>query len=447
MLRIAAPIIVINVSMTFMQFVDAVMVAALGENELAASLPAGLMFFVPIAFMMGALGCVNTFVSQVLGQDKAKRCGHYAWQGIHLGVLVGIVMLGLWFVAEPLFALFGHEPEVQALEVEYFRICLFESAPLLVGMAVSNFFIGIQRTAVLAWFAVIATLLNILFNWMFIFGNLGAPALGLAGAAVGTVFAVTIQTAGLLTCFLRRNVREQYGTGFVRPDGKALADMLRIGLPSGAQFGFDILSWGVALVWMVGTFGTASLAATTIVVRYMHIGFMPPSALASALVAMVGNAIGARDQNLADRLTKMALGVTLIYMIAVGLGFLLFRRELIGLFSESPEVMASGLSIMVAVAFFQFFDGLNIVYSHALRAAGDTVWLLVVGTALCVVIFLGGGTAMVFLAPQYGALGPWMMGIIYLSFFGIAMHVRWQRGRWRSIDIFKDSGEGTPRTP
>lgn len=447
MLRIAMPIIVINVSMTLMQFVDAFMVAALGEKELAASLPAGLMFFVPVAFMMGALGSVNTFVAQVLGQEKSLRCGHYAWQGIYMGIIAGIAMLALWFVAEPLFAVFDHEPEVQALEVVYFRICLFEGVPLLVGFAISNFFIGIQRTRILAWFAVGATLLNILFNWMFIFGNLGAPALGLAGAAVGTVLAVTMQTAGLLVVFVARRLRNEFATGFHRPDGKSLADMLRIGIPSGVQFGFDILSWGVALVWMVGTFGTASLAATTIVVRYMHVGFMPPSALAAALMAMVGKAIGEGNRDLAHRHVMTALGVTMLYMGIVGVVFLVFREPLLGAFSSNQEVLAIGGSIMLCVAFFQFFDALNIIYSHALRAAGDTMWLAVVGGILCIVIFIGGGTAVIHFLPGLGGLGPWLMGTIYLSIFGVVMHIRWRRGAWRKMDIFKESGDPAPPDP
>jgi len=440
MIRIASPIIVINVSITLMQFVDAFMVAALGEKELAASLPAGLMFFVPIAFMMGVLGSVNTFVSQVLGQGKTERCGHYAWQGIYLGVIAGVAMLGLWFVAEPLFAIFGHEPEVQRLEVIYFRICLFEAVPLLVGMAISNFFIGVQQTRVLAVFAVVATLLNIFFNWVFIFGNLGSPAMGIGGAALGTVVAVTIQTIGLLCFFMRRSLRNTFDTKARWPDAKSLADMLRVGLPSGVQFGFDILSWGVALVWMVGTFGTASLAATTIVVRYMHIGFMPATALASALIAMVGKAIGEGNPELAFRHVRLALRITMIYMVAVGALFLVLRYELLGAFTDSPETLAAGVSIMLCVAFFQFFDALNIIYSHALRAAGDTLWLAVTGGVICLVVFIGGGVLIIHFQPSLGALGPWLMGTIYLSIFALMMRTRWMRGGWRQLNIFKESG-------
>lgn len=440
MLRIASPIIVINVSMTLMQFVDAFMVASLGEKELAASLPAGLMFFVPIAFMMGVLGSVNTFVAQVLGQRKANRCGHYAWQGIYLGVIAGIAMLFLWFIAEPLFAMFGHDPEVQKLEVVYFRVYLFAGVPLMVGIAISNFFIGIQRTRILAWFAVMATLLNIFFNWVFIFGNLGAPALGLAGAAVGTVIAISIQTMGLLGFFLKPSLVREFETRFRQPDGKSLVDMLRIGLPSGVQFGFDILSWGVALVWMVGIFGTASLAATTIVVRYMHVGFMPAMALASALIAMVGKAIGEGNLDLAQRHVETALRVTILYMVTVGILFFVMRYQLLGAFTDSAETVAIGVNIMLCVAFFQFFDALNIIYSHALRAAGDTLWFAVVGGVICLVVFIGGGVAIINLLPKLGGLGPWLMGTVYLSLFALMMRFRWRSGAWRRMNIFKESG-------
>ncbi len=439
MLRLALPIIIINLSTTMMQFVDAYMVASLGENELAASLPAGLMFFVPIAFFMGVLGSVNTFVSQSLGRGETGSCGHFAWQGIYLGTASGLALLGLWFVAEPMFALFNHEPEVQRLEVVYFRICLFESAPLLVGIALSNFFVGIHRTSLLAWFAVGATLLNILFNWVFIYGKLGFPPLGLAGAALGTVLAVTLQTAGLLIVFMRSSMRREFGTG-IRPfDWPASRAMLRIGLPSGVQFGFDIVSWGVALVWMVGMFGTPSLAATTIIVRFMHLSFMPAMALATVLVAMVGKAIGEQNPELASRHVSTALRATMIYMGIVGLSFYLGRRELLGIFSASADVIAIGAGIMACVALFQIFDAMNIVYSHALRGAGDTLWQAVATAALCLTVFLGGGLLIVQYAPKFGALGPWIMGTAYLAVLGISMSLRWNLGPWRRMNIFRET--------
>jgi len=436
MLQLAFPVIVINLSMTLMQFVDALMVSVLGEKPLAASLPAGLLFFVPVAFLMGLLGAVNTFVSQCLGRNEAHKCGHYAWQGIFLAGLTGFCLLAMWWAAPAIFKLLDHEPEVQALEVTYFRISLFGGIPMLCGMALSNFFIGIHRTNILAWLAVGATLLNIFFNWVFIFGNLGAPALGLGGAALGTVLAASTQTIALFIAFTRPGLRQQFGTRLVGPCRKSLANLLRIGLPSGMQYGFDILSWGVGLIWMVGLFGTASLAATTIIVRCMHIGFMPTIALATVLVAMVGKAIGEGNLELANRHTRTAMHATLAYMGTVAVLFFVFRYEIIGVFSRSEEVLAVGASIMILVALFQIFDALNIVYSHALRGAGDTFWQATATAILCLSVFVGGGTLVIHFLPGLGAVGPWLMGTIYIVFLGLAMAWRWLRGPWRQMQIF-----------
>jgi MATE family multidrug resistance protein len=191
---------------------------------------------------------------------------------------------------------------------------------------------------------------------------------------------------------------------------------------------------------MVGIFGTASLAATTIVVRYMHVGFMPAMALASALVAMVGKAIGEGNPDLAQRHVKTALRVTILYMVTVGILFFVMRYQLLGAFTDSAETVAIGVNIMLCVAFFQFFDALNIIYSHALRAAGDTLWFAVVGGVICLVVFIGGGVAIINLLPKLGGLGPWLMGTVYLSLFALMMRFRWRSGAWRRMNIFKESG-------
>jgi MATE family multidrug resistance protein len=435
MLRLAAPVIVINLSLTLMQFVDVLMVAELGEKALAASLPAGLLFFVPTVFFMGLLLAVNTFVSQSLGRKEAARCGFFAWQGVYLAVVSGILLLGLWWVAPGLFALLGHEPEVQALEVTYFRISLFGGLPVLIGVALSNFFIGIHRTPILAWIALATTLLNIFFNWVFIFGNLGMPQLGLAGAALGTVLATVCQTFALFVAFMRPGVRKEFGTHPAPPQWQSLKNVLRIGLPSGFQMGFDILSWGVGLIWMVGLFGTASLAATTIIVRCMHLGFMPTVALATVLTAMVGKAIGSGDFELANRHTRTAIRATLIYASAIALFFFFFRYNILGVFTSSEEIMNIGAGIMILVALFQLFDALFIIYSHALRGAGDTFWQASVTAISCLTIFVVGGLAVVHWFPRLGASGPWLMGTIYIGVIGLAMAWRWMRGPWRQIRI------------
>jgi len=436
MLRLAWPIIVINASLTVMQFADAFMVAPLGDVALAAILPAGLLFFVPIAACMGLLSSVNPFVSQSLGRGDPEGCGRSAWHGVAAAVVLGLCIIALWPLTPAIFRLMGHEVAVQGLEVAYFRICLLSAPSVLVGAAFSNFFIGIHRPRVLVCYAVIATALNIAFNYVLIYGRLGFPAMGMAGAAAGTAVACTLQTAALGIHFIAFGDSAKFGVFPVRFSPHEMLAMLRVGIPSALQFGFDVLSWGVALVWMVGLFGTEQLAATTIIVRFMHLSFMPAVGLSTVLTAMVGKAIGEGNPDLAMRQVTVAFRAIALYMGAIGLAFFVFRRQAIDVFTDSPQVIEVGASIMVCVAFFQFFDSMHIVFSHALRGAGDTLWQALTMSSLLLVVFLGGGLAAVTFLPGLGSLGPWMAGTVYIALLGIALAIRWYGGAWRAIRLF-----------
>ncbi len=440
MLAAAYPLIVIHLAVTGMQFVDAWMVACLGEEALAALLPAGIAFFVVLSFGLGFLSGLNTFVSQCLGKNWKGGCGHYALQAHLMGFVYGLLLLALWPAARMIFILLGHNPNVQELEVAYFQITLVSAAPALLVASLANFFIGIHRSKVLMFAAVGAMVLNALFNYLLIFGRLGLPALGLAGAAWGTVLANFLQAGFLLWIYWSRRVRMEFGTAIWRVDFSAMRRIFRIGLPAGIQTIFDTFSWGVVLTYMIGLFGTVHLAATTIAVRLMHLAFMPPLGLGMALTAFVGRSVGEGDLGRAQRQVSLAFKVNLAYMVAVGLVFVFFRGPLMGLFTEHAEIVRLGGRMLICAAVFQVFDAMAITYIHALRGAGDTLWPAVLVIAAALVFMLGGGLVMVRCFPGLESLGPWMMVVAFIWAVGLCMWLRWHLGSWRKIDIFRKKG-------
>lgn len=439
MLRLAMPLIIIQLSVTGMQFADALMVAPLGEDALAAVLPAGLVFFLPIAFSMGLLSSVNTFVSQSLGRGDRKGCGRFGGTGLVLAIVCGLAIMPLYFFAEPIFGIFGHSPSVHRLEVIYFQVSLFGSVPFLAGVALSNFFVGIHRPAILAIYAAGATLLNIGLNYVLIYGKFGFPALGLAGSAWGTVLAMSAQTAALALHYFGRQAAATYGTRRIALDGAATMTMLRIGLPSAFQFGFDVLSWGIGLVWLVGIFGTLHLAATTIIVRIMHVSFLPAIGFASVLSAVVGRAVGEGDIALARREANRGFVATVVYMCSVAAVFFIFREPLMRVFTSSPEIIEIGMSLMAIVCAFQFFDGTNIVFSHALRGVGDTFWPAVFTASMCLIIFLGGGWSIAHWMPEWKSSGVWLAAMAYVISLACVMTWRWFFCNWEKRDIMESA--------
>jgi len=436
MLRKAIPLIVINLTMVVMQLADALMVSHLGDATMAAILPAGLLYFVPVAFGMGLLSAVNTFVSQCAGRRWRQGCGLYAWQGIWISVCYGLLLLPLGWVAPRLMQLLGHELEVQALEVEYFRALLWCAIPALLVTALSNFFVGIHKPKPLMVYAVVAMLLNVPFNYVLINGIGPFPELGLAGAAYGTVLASVAQMICLFGVFQHAAVKKHFFTQIQPPLWRALMEVLKVGMPAAIHAGVDILSWGVALVWMVGFFGTLHLAATTILVKVIHVSFMPTLGLAAVLTALVGRAIGAQNPSLAQRYTSLAAKMAVGYMGAFAVLFLLLREPILRLFTANPEVIHIGATVMMYVAAFQIFDAVNMIYTHALRGAGDTLWPSVINFSLCILLFIGLGFALCKLFPELGSQSPWLAGALYITVSGLVFLWRWSHGPWRKINIF-----------
>jgi MATE family multidrug resistance protein len=431
----AWPLIVINLAITGMQFVDGLMVAPLGEDALAAILPAYMFYLVPLVFGHGVLAVINTFVAQHAGAGDQKQCGPVTAQGLWFSVGWGLLLLVQLPWAGWYFRLLGHSPTVQALEVDYFRWCLAGSVPALVVVVLSSFFTGLLKPQILVVTGLGATGANIFFNWLLIYGNWGAPAMGVSGAALGTALATWCQALALLGWYWTGARRRDYGTGSVRLEPQLFIRLIRVGAPAGAMPVFDLLTWGVIIIALIGMFGTAHLAANSIVIRYLHLLFMPSFAIGTVLTAMVGQAIGAGDPDRAQRRAWLGFKLISSYMVCVGLVYFLYREPLMRVFTDEEAVVQAGMRIFLCVAIYQLFDAMFLTYSHTLRGAGDTVYPTLLMVVSGTVVLVGGGLALVRWAPGLESLGPWLATTAHAIVLGLGMLVRWQSGHWRKIRI------------
>ncbi|MEM8955535.1 MAG: MATE family efflux transporter [Verrucomicrobiota bacterium] len=437
LVRMAMPMIVTQYCFALFQFFDAWMVGALGDEALAAVVPAGLMVLIPAVFGFGYLAGVITFVGQSFGRGEAAEGRGYAWLGIGLGLAFGVVAAALlWPTAIPLFRLFGHETAVFEYEVTYFRISLFAVAPQLAAVAINNYYLGIHRPRVAVVSAAVATVLNIILNYLLIFGKAGFPELGLSGAAWGTVIASVLQAAVLLAYFFAK--RPTSGSGLATgPDWWGRTRRLsRVGVPAGAQDVLEMISWGVILVWLLGLFGTVHLAAGAILVRCMYLSFMPVDGLGSALAAMVAKAIGEGNEGRAIRLARMGTRIAVAFMLVMSVIFFVFRRPIAGLFTHDDVVIEVAMAGFIWVAALQVFDGLQIVNVHCLQGAGDTLWASAMSLICSVVVLLGGGLVAVYLFPEWQSTGIWAVAAFHVAAQGILFWYRWRSGAWQRVRLF-----------
>ncbi|MDD5064357.1 MAG: MATE family efflux transporter [Phycisphaerae bacterium] len=447
MLKLAAPMVVTNISFTVMQFVDRFMVSRLGTEALAAILPAGIISFVPVSFAIGVMTSVNTFVSQSLGRGQKKDCSNYCWQAIYMGLAYIVLVAAIMWPAAPwIFRTLGHEPGVVALEVVYLRIMLYSQFLSIFTWASTQFLMGIHRPIITMYASLVGQVVNVTANYALIFGHFGFPAMGVAGAGWGTFIGVGVGAVMVMAMFLGNEINSNFASRrTTNIDLAKMKDLVKVGFPAGAGFIINMSFWGIILFGLVGRFGKESLAATSAVFSCMSVSFMPIVGLGTALTAAVGRSIGKGRKEMAIKQTAVCLRVALIYMGLVGLCFLLFRNNLMAFWSpDDKEVVAIGINIFIFAAIFQVFDGMLLIYYNALCGAGDTLWLAIVEAVSATTIMGIGGFCMIKFFPEFGALGPWGSATVKIILIAMANRWRFKSGKWMQIDLFKRRPVGVP---
>jgi len=438
-LHMAWPASVAMLGTTIIKFVDAAMVSRVGPEPFAAQFLAGMTAFVPEALILGLLTVINTYVSQNLGAGRYRRAGQYAWAGMAVAFGSAMLIALLFFFSDKMFAMIGH-PE-QALESMYFKYMIVAVLVTLPSRVLEQFFFGIHRPRVVLVASVIANLLNIGINYVLIFGKFGAPAMGLQGAAIGSVTAWVIQFLILMGIFLAPSMHRKFGTRMVKATRWLhCKDILRVGWPAGVQLCNDMLTWSVCVAVLAGEFGMAHRGATTIAMRYIGLAFMPAVGIGIATTALVGRYIGLRKPDIARKRAHQGVVTAMIWMGGCGVMFWIFRYQMARFFAqgaEADEIVRIGAQIMICAAIFQISDAVGIVYIGALRGAGDTKWPMFITLFLSWVIIVGGGVAAVKLAPQLTSLGPWIAASVYVIVMGAAVAWRFESGAWRKIDLLR----------
>jgi MATE family multidrug resistance protein len=469
---VAWPTVLTMTSYTVMQFIDKLMVGQVGPLEVAAQGNGGIWAFAPMSMAMGFLTVVNTFVSQNLGAGTPRNGPKYAWAALWMSGAIWIVFLLPVAVALPAaFRVMHAGSPVQelerlvALESGYGRILLVGGIVTLVARSMHHYFFGLHRPKIITLSAIVGNVTNVVANYVLIFGENGLPALGLpgvpgmpalglTGAAIGTVIGTAVEAVIPLCVFLGPRMHAELGSrSSWRPSLACMRDLTRVGWPAAVQFGNELICWSLFMTVLVGRFGEDHMTAGWIALGYMHLSFMPAVGFSVAVTSLVGKYIGAGQPDVGVARMRLGLRMAVAYMTACGAVFFVFRHQLVRAFVgggvESPEQLALiveiGGALMICAAVFQTVDAFGIVYTGALRGAGDTVWPGAVTVIYAWLFIVGGGEMMIRWFPGLGSIGPWIAASVYIIVFGVTMAVRFERGRWRSIDLLQRAGRDAAR--
>jgi multidrug resistance protein, MATE family len=445
LLLLALPTVAQMASYTVMQFADTFMLSRVGGVEATAAGQAGMISFALISFGMGVLFVVNTLVSQSFGRGDHGSCGRYLWQGIWFSGFFALLTLPLLRQTDWLFLGLGHEPRLAHLEAVYLQITLGAAVLKLSATAVGQFVLAINRPNVVLAAAVCGMFVNVFANYVLIFGHFGVPAMGVTGAAWGTNIAVLVELAVLVGFVIKPSIAVTYHAGDWRLRRPMFGTLLKVGSPSGVQIVAEVAAWTLFSVWVIGQFGTDTMAANNFMFRYMAVSFMPAFGIAAAVTALVGRYIGMGRPDLASHRAHLGFAVAAVYMLACAALFVLAAEPLMRLFTQDPEVIRIGRTLLIFAAVYQLFDAMYVVYNGALRGAGDTLIPAVVTAGLCWGITVVGGYWIARLWPQWGVSGPWSAAMFYGVVLGLFLVLRFSAGRWTSIRLAQhgsDSNQG-----
>lgn len=434
LLQLAWPIVISRSTQVAVGLSDALMVAPLGQNELAATTTGAFNAYALLIFPMGIVFIVSSFASQLFGAGDAEGARRYGFYGLAVAAATQVVCLVSLPALPAVLGLLDYTPEVRALAIDYLWYRLLSGGAAIGMEALSNYYGGLGNTRLPMLFSVGAMVVNIFGNWVLISGHLGAPAMGVAGAALASSISTWVMFLGFAAIFLVRR-------GRLLPAGLKLGElgrMLRFGLPSGFNWFFEFFAFNFFINTVMAGLGTTALAAFMAVLQINSVAFMPAFALASAGAILVGQCIGASRQDDVPRALGLTWAVAATWQGLVSVAYVAVPQLLMEPFANE-EARAAGLLVVGSrmlrlSAAWQLFDASATTLAETLRAAGDTAFTMWSRIVLGWALFVPGSWITV-RTLGHGDVAAVAWVVLYLAALAGTLWWRFKRGAWRRIHL------------
>lgn len=369
---LAYPVMLSQLGQVMVGVADNVMVGRLGAIPLAAASLANSIFFLILMFGIGISMAVTPMVAAADGEGKIGKIGRYLSHGFVINGFASLVLFLVILGLSPGLKWLGQPEEVVVLAIPYLLIVTFSLVPFMFFQTYKQFIEGLSQTKQAMYITVLFNLVNVGLNWLLIYGNWGFPELGLNGAGWATLIA-RILMAFAIYLYVTRSARYRRILRNFRLRNiqlPILKKMLRIGIPTGLQFVFEVGAFSTAAI-MMGWIGVNALAAHQIAINLASVSYMMASGLSAAAMVRVGNQLGKNDIAKLRQVGFTIFGMVALFMAVFALFFLLFRNYLPLLYIDERPVIEMASTLLIIAGFFQLSDGLQVVGLGALRGLSD----------------------------------------------------------------------------
>ena len=371
LVRLAVPIASVQVGLMLMGVADIMFVGHVSSRELAAAALGNLYIYGLAGFGMGVVWAVDPIVSQAMGAHDHEAAALGIQRGLLLGALLGVSMILLCIPAGAVFVALRQPAEVVPRATAFVHTSAVSLGSMLLFVTLRQSLQAMQHTRSIVGTIVAGNVVNLVLNWVFVFGHLGAPAMGAVGSALSSAIARYCMLGLLLLLSWQRlhaMLRPWRREALAR---EPLVRMLRIGIPIGLQNSVEFTTFAAISVF-AGWFGADAIGGHQVAINLASLMFMVPMGVGSAASVLVGHAIGAGDLAHARRLAASALMCGAGFMVLSACGLLAFPRLFASSYTSVPGVVAVASALIPIAGVFQVFDGLQVVAAGVLRGAGDT---------------------------------------------------------------------------
>ncbi len=438
LLVVSIPLIISSGSTAMMYIVDRIFLSRDSVESMAAALSAGVLHWNVAVLALGTVTYANAFIGQYEGADQHHRVGPVLWQGIYISlVAAGLILLSVP-LAPWVFACFGHDQQIQSLELRFYRILACGTLPLLLDGTLSCFYSGRGKTTTVMVINTLGMMINIVLDYLLIFGKAGFPAMGIDGAALATVIAFSSISVMYVVTMAWTEREDLYHLWSGRRfDRELFLRLSRFGLPSGIQQFLDIACWDV-FVQLIGGLGTEQLEATSLVFNLNGAVFVPLLDLGTAVTVLTGHRVGEGRPRLAVRTTWLAFGLAAVFVVGFCGVYVLIPEVMLQLYGLAGHDSVRDLVIFLLrfVAVYALFDAMAVVFNSAIRGAGDTRFALVFSFSAGILLLV----LPTYVASLYGAAGfslAWYAVTAFIVVLGLGYMARFQQGRWMTMRVIE----------
>ena len=447
-MRVSLPLMIGTGIGAVQQCMDRLFLSYLSSEALAASFPAMITHYVLVCFFIASALYVGTFVSQHFGAKEWRQVGAMTWPSLFLALLGSIISIIAIPFLPMIFAWFQSDEIVTVYMIGLCTWYCWGTLPTILMAIWASFFSSIGHTKLVMNLSLLAVLCNVLFNYMFIFGNWGAPELGVVGAAIGTVLAQSLIGFVYAALFFGRKNRErfdllsQWRMGF-----RKMKVFLKFATPHGVREIIEILSWHF-LFMTVAHFGTVSLAANNIVIGWYFMFFAPLLGIIQSVSIGVGHLVGAGRYDDVPRVLRLHLIIGIIY---AGIWLVLFSSmgkvfvaPFIGGDSEEWQAIAdTSTTVLLYAGVWGIFDAVQLIMRSAINAAGDVLWTFIATPIAYLLSLVAPCLGLMYIASQEQSTLwgiplvelAWLVACASLLVLSLVFWYRFRSGQWRTATV------------